>query len=478
MKAKPVNPVALRRYLERHIAANLPNCPNAQTNSDKQVTPRWQHVVVIPAYGESALLPARLAQLHAANGRILVLLVINRPDSNNDIHCNQALREAIQNLQPSPAFPDCAALKTLHAQAELYCLDSEQSHGPLPANEGVGLARKIGCDTALRWISEGHINTQWIHTSDADAHLPAGYFEATSQLTKDTAAATYPFWHTGSRIHSGRSGSNPCENRGENRGDDTSEAAIEAATALYELRLHHYVLGLQFAGSPYAFHTVGSCIAIQAQAYAEVRGSPKRAAAEDFYLLNKLAKTGSIAVLKAPLISLDARLSTRVPFGTGPAVQRLLENCAPDEATIFYHPACFAALRALLCAVPTLAEHTPEMQSDLFSNNLHEEPLRAASRAVLQGMGIEKALAHCRSQSTNPEQFARQFHQWFDGFRTLKFVHGIRDSGWSNCSLSELAQAGASLWPVPAADAQYSVSELRAAVVKHWGWPQLDQLAV
>ena len=74
------------------------------------------------------------------------------------------------------------------------------------------------------------------------------------------------------------------------------------ATALYELRLHHYVLGLEYAGSPYAYHTLGSCLAVKADAYAQVRGFPKRAGAEDFYLLNKLAKLGAMPRLQGRCI--------------------------------------------------------------------------------------------------------------------------------------------------------------------------------
>ena len=55
--------------------------------------------------------------------------------------------------------------------------------------------------------------------------------------------------------------------------------------------------------------------------------------------------------------------------------------------------------------------------------------LALASSAVLHSMGLDHALAHCRRQGKSPEQFLRQFHQWFDGFRTLKFIHALRDAG-------------------------------------------------
>ncbi len=69
------------------------------------------------------------------------------------------------------------------------------------------------------------------------------------------------------------------------------------ATQLYELSLRYYVAGMKFARSPYAFHTIGSSMAVSPVHYARVRGFPKREAGEDFYLLNKLAKLGSVLEL-------------------------------------------------------------------------------------------------------------------------------------------------------------------------------------
>ena len=67
---------------------------------------------------------------------------------------------------------------------------------------------------------------------------------------------------------------------------------------LYEYSLRYYVAGLTYAQSPYAFHTIGSTMAVNAEHYASVRGFPRREAGEDFYLLNKLAKVGSVHTLE------------------------------------------------------------------------------------------------------------------------------------------------------------------------------------
>ena len=160
----------------------------------------------------------------------------------------------------------------LNEHTDLYLHDMENNGGPTPADLGVGLARKTGCDLALQWMHEGAISgavdLQYRCRCDAAARL----LQQLEGITREAVAAVFPFLHV--------PGTAP---------------AIDRATTLYELRLHQYVLGLEYAASPYAHHTLGSCLAVKADAYAQVRGFPKRAGAEDFYLLNKLAKLGAIA---------------------------------------------------------------------------------------------------------------------------------------------------------------------------------------
>ena len=58
----------------------------------------------------------------------------------------------------------------------------------------------------------------------------------------------------------------------------------------YEIFLRHYVAGLLFAKSPFAFHTIGSTIVCDHEAYIKIGGMNTKKAAEDFYFLQKLAK--------------------------------------------------------------------------------------------------------------------------------------------------------------------------------------------
>lgn len=426
---------ALKRYLSRHIEPNLPKVPH-----DAQP---WRNVLVIPAYAESSTLLERLSKYLSGPNRVLVILVLNRPETESDSECNQELRQIIE--QQTILGGTRSELFALNPSSDLYLYDMERISGPSPNKEGVGLARKIGCDIALSWWHRGYIETPWICSSDADATLPKDYFEKLDSTPEKTVAVTFPFVHMAGL-------------------DDE----INRATLLYELRLHHYVLGLDYAGSDYAYHTLGSALAIKCENYAQVRGFPRRAGGEDFYLLNKVAKTGPIGRLNGQCIELESRASGRVPFGTGPAVGKIIEAGVEAEQALFYHPQCFYALRSVLASVPALRTR-PASELPLLLQELLGKKLAQDCYETLVNLGIEKNLEHCIRQSKSDAQFARQFHQWFDGFRTLKFIHGLRELGWHDQTLNDLSTTDQNLWPMQL-NQTLDAQALRLAIQKHWGW--------
>ena len=408
--------VALQRYLQRHMEKELPHHSFTQ--------PHWQHVMVIPAYRESPALLKKLTQMPQGSGRTLVILVLNRPDTDSDPQANAELRAALQSQSLQQLQRDAVCIQCLNPDTDLYLHDIELLRGPTPAALGVGLARKTGCDLALQWMVAGGISGQWLYCTDADASVPQDYFKQLDSAAPNAVAAIFRFKHM-------PGGAQDCD----------------SATALYELRLHHYVLGLEYAGSPYAYHALGSCIAIRANAYVKVRGFPKRAGAEDFYMLNKLAKIGPISRLSGQCIQLQSRHSSRVPFGTGPAVAAIIATGRPEDAQIFDHPRCFEALAALLLSLPELAQAPDAALSQLFVKRGLDATVAKQANNALQTLGIQSGLSHCQRQSRSSPQFQRQFHQWFDAFRTLKFIHLMRDAGWEQQSLTQLDAVKPNLWP-------------------------------
>lgn len=397
---------------------------------------------MLPAYREPATLLQQLRLLPSGTGRTLVILVLNRPQSDPDPAANQPLRSVLTALAGQAEAPQ---IRALNPTTDLYLHDMEANGDTVPTAQGVGLARKTGCDIALQWMVDGAIDGPWIYSTDADATLPGDYFTKLDNSAR-AVAAVFPFYH--------QPGHDPDCNQ---------------ATALYELRLHQYVAGLEYAGSPYAYHSLGSCLAVRAQAYVQVRGFPKRSGGEDFYLLNKLAKLGPVKRLAGECIHLQARYSRRVPFGTGPAVEKISEAGQLSKQQLFYHPQSFLALRATLETAPSLAEQPTRDLHPLLCKQGLDLSLANTTADILIDMGIADALDHCRRQGKSCEQFLRQFHQWFDGFRTLKFIHALREAGWRDQCLSELPTLEPHLWPNSDAGGQ-DVSGLTAALLNHWHW--------
>jgi hypothetical protein len=165
-----------------------------------------------------------------------------------------------------------------------------------------------------------------------------------------------------------------------------------------------------------------------------------------------------------------------------------------EDVELFYHPQCFVALAALLAGLPALAEAPRQDVVSLLCEDrvnrgqttLSLPPaLAKQADAALNKLGIAAALDHCRRQAKSSVQFQRHFHGWFDGFRTLKFIHALRDAGWPTCSLRELNALTPPLWPqlqaqrLPqqeqqssptVADHPHEVEQLRRSIRQHWGW--------
>ncbi len=283
----------------------------------------YQYALVVPIYDEPPNCLARLCeQLEAAN--LLVIGVVNAP-----INAPLNARHRTQRL-----------LNTLGTSTPLDILVIDCVSQPLAEKAGVGLARKIGTDTALALHNSGKIISPWLYQSDADAQLPHNYLhEDHHQMTGTRGAVVFGHIHHSENV------------------------MLTRAARLYEQHMRYYVAGLASAHSPYAYPTLGSTIAVHATSYAAVRGYPQRNAAEDFYLLNKVAKVHGVAYKPDTVLTLQARTSHRVPFGTGPALEKIAAELTIDgsgKTYLSYHPESFALLATTLNYLGHLADgHNP-----------------------------------------------------------------------------------------------------------------------
>lgn len=363
--------MSIRKYLSRYAA-------DEAERADELSGP-YAHAVVVPMCDESAAAVDALAP--ALGSDALCIVVVNGRDAH-DPSVHRANRTLLADLhQRDDPF-------------DLVVVDRASPGQRLPDDQGVGLARKIGCDIALAAHHRGALRSRWIHSTDADVTLPADYFSAAETAPDDVGGLAHRFAHQTSEL----------------------PPPADRALLLYELSLRYYVVGLARARSPYAVHTIGSTLAVDARAYAAVRGFPRRQGAEDFYLINKLAKVTRIARAE-PRITLHGRPSARVPFGTGPAIRRISAQLDAGQAFQLYHPASFALLGEWLARMEALAEGDDDALDDI-------DPRLAAAIGTL---GLPRTLAELREGCTTPAMARRRAHEHFDAFKTLKLIHALRD---------------------------------------------------
>lgn len=262
---------------------------------------------------------------------------------------------------------------------------------------GVGLARKIGMDLSLIKFDYSK-PIQTIVCLDADCLVSANYIQNIYDefIKRKVNAASIRFEH-------------PL-----NEHDPNLYAII-----CYEIFLRYYVLGLKYAESPYAFFTVGSSMVCSAEAYCRIGGMNKRKAGEDFYFLEKLSKEYEIVEINSAIVYPSSRPSFRVPFGTGQRVNRFLSKSQNEY--LLYNPHSFEILKEWL---------------KVFKENLSTKEFLLAAKKInhslyefLEQQNFSQAIERILSNSKSEIQVQIQKQRWFDGFKTLKLTHYLRDNG-------------------------------------------------
>jgi len=366
------------QYLKKYAEAEVEALAGIEFQS-------YAHCLVVPAHREQPE-SVQMVWPHP-DPQLLLIVVVN--SWNDDDVISQNLLHCL-TTEPGQKSKNLHYIRRSWAP-DLLIVDRCQSARLIPRRQGVGLARKIGCDLALALICRGVIQSTLINSTDADAVLPASYFALIEPNTA-TAALLQPFVH-----------------------DFTAE--MELASRLYDIAMAYYVRGLIYAGSKYAFHTLGSTLRINSIHYARVRGFPCRNAAEDFYILNKLAKTGRIQVAQGDAINIQARYSDRAPFGTGPALHSINSLASPLTEYRVYDPRVFNLLKIFLTLADQMLDQDPAI---LFE--AHPEILAWVNHSKLS-----RLVDQHQERKSQDKVFQRFLRDWFDAFQTLKFIHFMRD---------------------------------------------------
>lgn len=366
-----------QKYIQKHPTYNQYPVP-ADFN--------YGMVVVIPCFDEPNLLTTlnSLMQCTPTQHPVAVLVVVNSGElspeaavQNNRETYNQLIAFAEKYNQPSLSF---------HA---LLCENLPRKHA------GVGLARKIGMEWAVRGFLQSGNSNGVIVSLDADCTLSVNYLQSIEhQFT------TYS--------------PNCCVLNFQHRANEDN-AALQSAINQYEQYIWYFRSALKAIDFPYYYHTIGSAFAVSADAYVRTGGIGRQQGGEDFYFLQKLFFLGKIVELMKTFVYPEARFSDRIPFGTGPALEKI--TTSTDGLLRVYSVEAFQALKSFFnlriqfykqpedVVEALIAELPPSIQEFLTDNNL------------------TSAITESNKNSATAATFEKRFFHHFDAFVIIKYLN-------------------------------------------------------
>lgn len=381
--------------MKENIQKYLAKYAEKEITLTEKITTSYDQVIIIPAYGEydeiKDLLISNLVELAKKNKFILILVINCKKNSSEVVKNNN--HKLLDFLINEPNYTKTDYFVNFE-NYDIFIVNRSSEGLFFDDKQGVGLARKIGCDVALKLFYDAKIKSPWLRCTDGDVFLPDNYFEISPE-TKKFSCITYDFYH-----------------------DFITDDNQGKSLLLYEIYLRYYLLGLEYANSVYNFHTIGSCMAISVEGYSQVRGfSDSKEAGEDFYMLNKLSKIKPVFKAKTSTITIRCRKSDRVPFGTGASMNKISHILDQHNDYLVYDPKCFEELKKfydMLYEIDSL--------KDLEKISKYEKEVFFI---VLSQMGFKEAIVKFLKISSNEHVFMRHLHTWFDAFRTLKFIHQL-----------------------------------------------------
>jgi len=354
---------------------------------------RYRHVSVsVPALAESANLPHLLEMLRNQSVDCFsVYVCVNNPDewsTGGDVKQRAMYADNQSSLEILRIFADA------HPQIDLTVIDrSSQGRGWSGKQRGVGMARKL----LFECIADKSDKDELIVSLDADTAVSSRYIESVLSAmnnNEDCSALAVPYRHPLS-------------------GDERDDRAM----LRYEIYMRHYLINLleiacRLKGRPrfpYAFTAIGSAMAFPLGAYLRVGGITPLQGGEDFYLMQKFAKTGKVLLTCNEYVEPQGRQSLRVPFGTGPAVAKGVDSM--QESYPLYPSEAFAAI-----------EESYSLFGQLYESDI-ETAMSPFLRRQLRSEDLWGAL---RKNFRNRELFVHACQERVDGLRILQFLKTYR----------------------------------------------------
>lgn len=275
---------------------------------------------------------------------------------------------------------------------------------------GAGLARKSGMDEAVWRFQQINRPDGIIVSLDADTQVAENYLIEIEKYFAEnpkTVGATIAFQHQ-------TEGLPPKHLQG---------------IRLYEKYMVYYKKAIGFTGYPFPMFTVGSAFAVRAEAYVKRGGMNRRQAGEDFYFLQSLVQLGRVGEINATNVFPSARLSDRVPFGTGPILQKWMND--EEDLTMTYRFQAFADLKQFFDVREKLFKITEDDYNQLVAKM--PQPVTE----FLQKDNFWDELNDVNQNCANLKTFQTRFFQKFNAFKILKFLNFGHEHFYDKASLEE-----------------------------------------
>jgi glycosyltransferase involved in cell wall biosynthesis len=357
--------------------------------------------IVIPCYNEPELLQTleSLKKCSLPDTDVEVIVLINHPED--------ALLE-IKNFNiATKAEADCWIKENNSSKLMFFTI------GPVELRKkwaGVGLARKTGLDEAVLRFNHFSNTIGIIVSLDSDSLVEPNYLVEIEKHFKQNPK------HVGATI------------KVEHQKDGLSEKQKQGIE-LYEKYLHYYKDALQFTCYPQAMITIGSAFAVTADAYVKRGGMNRRQAGEDFYFLQNLAQLGMVGEIYTTRVFPSARLSNRVPFGTGAAIHKWMEGT--EDLTKTYNFKAFTDLKTFFDANEKLF-HTDDAGYLYLISGMPD-----SIRQFLLQDNFWTELDDLNKNCSSLKSFQTRFFHKFNAFKVLKFMNFAHDGFYEKADLEE-----------------------------------------
>ena len=151
------------------ITAYLENHAEPESAVAGRISATFGHAIEIPAYGERESLVRTLASVpRGPRGDVLIVVVLNaRRNSPPEVHeANAVAREMFAALGSPEVLSETPDVRLYpDPRGRVLVIDRAMPATYLPPGQGVGLARKAGCDLILRLHASGRLPNHNIHSN-------------------------------------------------------------------------------------------------------------------------------------------------------------------------------------------------------------------------------------------------------------------------------------------------------------------------